>query len=151
METSDFYSFGVVLFEVLCRQPAMDRSLPEEQVSLANWALHCKRNSTINQIIDPNLKDDVSPDSLEKFVEIAEKCLTGQGIERPSMGDVLWNLEVALHLQDPVFRYEGMINSNVVNSVFSELRSPKGRWNLSVEQCGELVKYLLLVFQLVVY
>ncbi|KAK1284364.1 Receptor-like protein kinase FERONIA [Acorus calamus] len=128
-EKSDVYSFGVVLFEVLCGRPALDRSIPEEQVILADWALHCKRNDTIDQIIDPNLKDDISPDSLEKFVEIAEKCLAGVGIERPSMGDVLWNLEVALHLHDPVFENEGMINSNVVNqnSVFSELRSPKGR------------------------
>ncbi|KAK1320803.1 Receptor-like protein kinase FERONIA [Acorus calamus] len=128
-EKSDVYSFGVVLFEVLCGRPALDRSIPEEQVILADWALHCKRNGIIDQIIDPNLKDDISPDSLEKFVEIADKCLAGVGIERPSMGDVLWNLEVALHLHDPVFGNEGMINSNVVNqdSVFSELRSPKGR------------------------
>ncbi|KAK1284209.1 Receptor-like protein kinase FERONIA [Acorus calamus] len=128
-EKSDVYSFGVVLFEVLCGRLALDRSLPEEQVILADWVLHCKRNDTIDQIIDPNLKDDISHDSLEKFVEIAEKCLAGSGIDRSSMGDVLWNLEVALHLHDPVIRYEGMINSNVVNqdSVFSELRSPEGR------------------------
>ncbi|KAK1283227.1 Receptor-like protein kinase FERONIA [Acorus calamus] len=128
-EKTDVYSFGVVLFEVLCGRPALDRSIPEEQVILADWALHCKQNGTIDQIIDPNLKDDISQDSLEKFVEIAEKCLADQGIERPSMGDVLWNLEVALHLHDPIIRYEGMINSYVVNqdSVFSELRSPRGR------------------------
>ncbi|KAK1283649.1 Receptor-like protein kinase FERONIA [Acorus calamus] len=136
-EKSDVYSFGVVLFEVLCGRPALDRSLPEEQVILADWALHCKRNGTIDQIIDPNLKDDISPDSLEKFVEITEKCLASQGIERPSMGDVLWNLELALHLHDPVEQgqpislpsYDGMMNSIVTteDSVFSELRSLKGR------------------------
>ncbi|KAK1283521.1 Receptor-like protein kinase FERONIA [Acorus calamus] len=136
-EKSDVYSFGVVLFEVLCGRPALDRSLPDEQVILADWALHCKRNGTIDQIIDPNLKDDISPDSLEKFVEITEKCLAGQGIERPSMGDVLWNLEIALHLHDPVGKgepisipnYDGMMSSIVAteDSVFSELRSLKGR------------------------
>ncbi|KAK1283646.1 Receptor-like protein kinase FERONIA [Acorus calamus] len=136
-EKSDVYSFGVVLFEVLCGRPALDRSLPDEQVILADWALHCKRNGTIDHIIDPNLKDDISPDSLEKFVEIAEKCLAGLGIERPSMGDVLWNLELALHLHDPVEKgepisipnYDGMMRSIVTteDSVFSELRSLKGR------------------------
>ncbi|KAK1271757.1 Receptor-like protein kinase FERONIA [Acorus gramineus] len=136
-EKSDVYSFGVVLFEVLCGRPAMDRSLPEEQVSLANWALHCKRNNTIDQIIDPNLKDDVSRDSLEKFVEIAEKCLTSQGIKRPSMGDVLWNLEVALQMQSNVEKgessfdpsSEAMLSSIVTSedSIFSELRSSRGR------------------------
>ncbi|KAK1284127.1 Receptor-like protein kinase FERONIA [Acorus calamus] len=141
-EKSDVYSLGVVLFEVLCGRPALDRSLPEEQVSLSNWTLHCKRNGTIDQIIDPNLKGDISPDSLEKFVEIAERCLAGQGTERPSMGDVLWNLEIALHLHDPaeekgesncvpssISSNEGMMSSIVTgeDSVFSELRSPKGR------------------------
>ncbi|KAK1271763.1 Receptor-like protein kinase FERONIA [Acorus gramineus] len=139
-EKSDVYSFGVVLFEVLCGRPAMDRSLPEEQVSLSNWAMHCKRNNTIDQIIDPNLKDDVSPDSLEKFVEIAEKCLANQGTERPSMGDVLWNLEVALQMLsnaekgessfDPISTSsrEGMMSSidTSEDSVFSDLRSPRG-------------------------
>ncbi|KAK1283526.1 Receptor-like protein kinase FERONIA [Acorus calamus] len=74
------------------------------------------RNGTIDQIIDPNLKGDISPDSLEKFVEIAERCLAGQGTERPSMGDVLWNLEIALHLHDPA---EEKGESNCVPSSIS--------------------------------
>ncbi|KAK1272297.1 Receptor-like protein kinase FERONIA [Acorus gramineus] len=139
-DKSDVYSFGVVLFEVLCGRPALDRSLPEEQVSLADWALHCKRNGMIDQIIDPHLKEDITQDSLEKFVEIAEKCLANRGIERPLMGDVLWHLEVTLQMhnsvngesnyeQNSISSYEGSMSSIVVNeeSVFSDLRSMKGR------------------------
>lgn len=32
------YSFGVVLFEILCAQPVLDTTLPEEQVNLEEWA-----------------------------------------------------------------------------------------------------------------
>ncbi|KAK0602204.1 hypothetical protein LWI29_031360 [Acer saccharum] len=70
-EKSDVYSFGVVMFEVLCGRPVIDPTLPREKVNLIEWVMR----------------------------EIAEKCLAECGLDRPSMGDVLWNLECALQLQ----------------------------------------------------
>ncbi|KAG5555288.1 hypothetical protein RHGRI_012731 [Rhododendron griersonianum] len=99
-DKSDVYSFGVVLFEVLCGRPVLNPSLPKEQVSLADWAQNNYRNGTIDSIIDQNVKGEINPECLNKFVETAVKCLSDQGIERPSMGGVLWNLEFAMQLQD---------------------------------------------------
>ncbi|KFK32758.1 hypothetical protein AALP_AA6G285200 [Arabis alpina] len=98
-EKSDVYAFGVVLLEVLCARPALDRYLPHEQVNLAEWVMFCKSKGIIDEILDPKLIGQIKPSSLKKFMEIAEKCLKEYGEERPSMGDVIWDLEYVMQLQ----------------------------------------------------
>ncbi|KAJ0765738.1 putative protein kinase RLK-Pelle-CrRLK1L-1 family [Helianthus annuus] len=99
-EKSDVYSFGVVLMEVVCSRPALNPVLPRDQVNIAEWALTWQKKGMLDQIMDGNLTGKVNPASLKKFGETAEKCLAEYGVDRPSMGDVLWNLEYSLQLEE---------------------------------------------------
>jgi serine/threonine protein kinase len=99
-QKSDVYSFGVVLCEVLCARAPIMRSADKKQVSLAEWARQSHRNGKMDQIVDPTLKGEIAPECLKKYCEIVVNCLLDNGIERPSMNDVVWGLEFALQLQE---------------------------------------------------
>ena len=55
-----------------------------------------KHKGKIEEIIDPNLKGKIDPDCLKHYAQTTEKCLSDEGCDRPSMGDIPWNLEYAL-------------------------------------------------------
>ncbi|KAL7606495.1 hypothetical protein Lser_V15G20366 [Lactuca serriola] len=112
-DKSDVYSFGVVLLEVLCARPVMIPSLPREQVSLAEWAKLCYRNkATLQQIVDPKVKGEIAPECLRKFGEVALNCLKEQRSERPTMEEVVWDLEFALQLQESASKRGGDVVSD---------------------------------------
>lgn len=126
-EKSDVYSFGVVLLEVLCARAVIDPSLPRDQINLAEWGMLCKNKEILQEIIDPSIKDQIDQNSLRKFSDTVEKCLQEDGSDRPSMGDVLWDLEYALQLQRGANAIQREPYEDSSSSVSASLQLPNVR------------------------
>ncbi|KAG5560743.1 hypothetical protein RHGRI_003922 [Rhododendron griersonianum] len=112
---SDVYAFGVVLLEVLCGRPALDRKLSEEQMNLAHWAQQCIKEGKLARVIDPSLSGQIAPRCLKSFVVLAKNCLNESPRSRPTMAEVLGKLEFVL-LSQQRGRTEGIM-TNVFQSM----------------------------------
>ncbi|KAB1994365.1 hypothetical protein ES319_D13G094500v1 [Gossypium barbadense] len=102
-EKSDVFSFGVVLLEILsgkqATNPKSDAAKTNHRENLVHRALTCIEKNEVDLLVDRHLKGKIAPASLAKFVEILDKCLADEGANRPSMIEVLCNVELAQQLQ----------------------------------------------------
>ncbi|XP_008230415.2 PREDICTED: receptor-like protein kinase FERONIA [Prunus mume] len=121
-EKSDVYSFGVVLCEVLCARPAVMHTVELRQMNLAEWVRSCHRDGELDQIIDPSIRGKIEIQCLNQFVEIAMSCMNDNGIDRPSMNDVVRALELALQLHRNCIERNNEV-AFVNDSADAELRS----------------------------
>ncbi|XP_047089275.1 probable receptor-like protein kinase At5g59700 [Lolium rigidum] len=142
-DRSDVYSFGVVLFEVLCARPVIDQSLDRDQINIAEWALRMHSEGQLDKIVDARIAGEVNENSLRKFAETAEKCLEEYGVDRPTMGEVVWNLEYCLQLQETQVNRDAFEDSGAVTTQLpADMVVP--RWvpsstNLSMDEADETV------------
>ena len=102
-EKSDVFSFGVFMLEVICGRAAVKRiescSNPFVPI-LANWVGDCIEKGRLDdEMIDPFVVAQIGDDCLKKFRETAFECLRDEGIQRPTMADVVGRLQLALELQ----------------------------------------------------
>ncbi|KAJ0702969.1 putative protein kinase RLK-Pelle-CrRLK1L-1 family [Helianthus annuus] len=94
---SDIYSFGVILFEILCRRRAYSKN--EANRFLAPLAKYHCENETLPDIIYLDLKNQMSPQSLHIFSNLAYSCLKEQRADRPDTNNIVNELEKALEFQ----------------------------------------------------
>ncbi|KAJ0816545.1 putative protein kinase RLK-Pelle-CrRLK1L-1 family [Helianthus annuus] len=97
-QKSDVYSFGVVLFEVLCGRLTRLREYMDERQFLTLWIKIHWRRKTLDTIIYSYIREQINEASLVTFSSIAYRCLMCPN-ERPTMSQVVKQLENALHYQ----------------------------------------------------
>ncbi|KAK9060066.1 hypothetical protein SSX86_020770 [Deinandra increscens subsp. villosa] len=104
-QKSDVYSFGVVLWEVLCGRLTYASSSKDDPFRLTLLVQRHYKRQTLDEIIPSYLRKQMDIDSLRTFSDIAYQCLQNTE-ERPTMKQVLQQLQKALHVQQEAKKLE---------------------------------------------
>ncbi|XP_010549698.1 PREDICTED: probable inactive leucine-rich repeat receptor-like protein kinase At3g03770 [Tarenaya hassleriana] len=94
----DIYDFGMILLELIVGRPLKTKS----QVDVLKDQLQgsITVDDARRSMVDPTVHRACSDESLKTMMEICMRCLLKDTSERPSIEDVLWNLQFASQVQD---------------------------------------------------
>ncbi|XP_061336892.1 nodulation receptor kinase-like [Gastrolobium bilobum] len=110
-EKSDVYSFGVVLLEIVSGREPLNIKRPRSEWSLVEWATPYIRASKMDEIVDPGVKGGYHAEAMWRVVEVALQCLEPFSTFRPSMLDIIRELEDALIIENNASEYMKSIDS----------------------------------------
>ncbi|XP_076922927.1 uncharacterized protein LOC143584880 [Bidens hawaiensis] len=97
---SDVYSFGVVLFELMCGRLCFEyRNGRLIEIFVNKWR-KCYEEKRFDEIIFCEIKEEMQSGSLSMFSRIAYRCTNKAREERPTMVEVVKELEIALEQQE---------------------------------------------------
>lgn len=98
---SDVYSFGVVLLEMLTGRRSMDKSRPNGDHNLVEWARpYLVEKRKFYRLLDPRLEGRYSIKGAQKAVQLAAHCLNRDPKARPLMSEVVEILKPLPNLKD---------------------------------------------------
>ncbi|XP_042511276.1 probable inactive leucine-rich repeat receptor-like protein kinase At3g03770 [Macadamia integrifolia] len=95
----DIYDFGVILMEIIVGRPITS----QEEVDILKDQLQesiMADDAAQRSIIDLEVRKACVYESLKTVTEICIRCLSKEPAGRPSVDDVLWNLQFAAQVQD---------------------------------------------------
>ncbi|KAL8237239.1 hypothetical protein R6Q59_018320 [Mikania micrantha] len=102
---SDVYSFGMVLFEVVCGRMCVVMDDDGFMLS-APLVKDYYQKKKLDEIVDPALSHQISFESMNKFSSIAYQCLHDDRKQRPPMHLVKKELEELLKMELPSYALE---------------------------------------------
>ncbi|XBJ19907.1 hypothetical protein VPH35_010822 [Triticum aestivum] len=94
---SDVFSFGVVLLEIITGQPHILND--PEPTSIVQWVRQRLAHGNIETVVDVRIHNDHDVNSVWKATETALKCTAQLPEQRPTMTDVVLQLQECLKLE----------------------------------------------------
>ncbi|KAL7583461.1 hypothetical protein Lser_V15G44784 [Lactuca serriola] len=96
-EKSDVYSFGVVLLELITARNPIERG--KHIVREVRQAMDkSKELYNLHEVLDPTIGLSSQLKGLERFVDLALSCVKETGSERPTMSDIMKEIEGIMEL-----------------------------------------------------
>ncbi|KAF8007157.1 hypothetical protein BT93_K1225 [Corymbia citriodora subsp. variegata] len=92
-DKSDVYSFGVVLVELLTGQMPISLLRKEEERSLANYFVISMERNCLFDIADARIMEEGKKEEIVAVANLARRCLSLIGRNRPTMKEVATELE----------------------------------------------------------
>ncbi|XP_074588797.1 putative serine/threonine-protein kinase At1g01540 [Curcuma longa] len=93
-ESSDVYSFGIFIMEVISGRTPVDYSRPPGEVNLVDWLKTMVSNRNSEGVLDPKIPEKPSSRALKRTLLVALRCVDPDSRKRPKMGHVIHMLEV---------------------------------------------------------
>ncbi|KAL3537788.1 hypothetical protein ACH5RR_001154 [Cinchona calisaya] len=97
-EKDDVFDFGVILLEIIVGRAIISKN----DVNVSNDILLVSLtvdDIARRSIVDPVINKECSDASLKIIIELCIKCLSDMPSDRPSIEDVIWNLQFAAQVQ----------------------------------------------------
>ena len=95
---ADVYSFGIMLFEIICGRRHVDMDLPEDEVVLANWVYDCFQAGELDKLMKD---EEVERNKLERMVRVGLWCIQDEPSLRPPIKKVVLMLEGTVEIPAP--------------------------------------------------
>ncbi|MQL74606.1 hypothetical protein Taro_006990 [Colocasia esculenta] len=99
-EKIDIYDFGVILLEIISGSPVTFQKDVDEIKDKLQTSATSDGATRRRGIVDPAVRRACCDESLKTMIEICMRCLSLDPTKRPSIEDVLWNLQFAAQVQD---------------------------------------------------
>ncbi|XP_076888210.1 uncharacterized protein LOC143538572 [Bidens hawaiensis] len=96
---SDVYTFGVLLLEVLCGVPELVDTDDYQERHVTELVPKRLEQNMLRKIVHFDIRNEITTESLETYAKIACQCVMKNPEERPTMSEVVVELEKALRLQ----------------------------------------------------
>ncbi|CAL4887427.1 unnamed protein product [Urochloa decumbens] len=93
-ETSDIYSFGILIMEIISGRVPVDYNRPPGEVNLVDWLKTMVSSRNSDGVVDPKIPKKPSSRAVKKALLVALRCVDPDARKRPRIGHVIHMLEV---------------------------------------------------------